>query len=118
MRRLALALLLTGCADRSAEVEADYTQEVARACTSYCVRGLECVAEPTFETSEECVADCTDIDALYESSDCGEAFRDYIGCMGDTQTCEDWDAADQTVCANEVVRLFELACGSEGENEG
>lgn len=116
MRRLALGLLLvTGCADRSAEVEVDYTQEVERLCEGYCTRGLECIAEPLIETQEECVEVCAEVDTFYENSDCGEAFRGYIACMGTTQTCEDWDAAHDTMCADEVARLWELSCGARGE---
>jgi hypothetical protein len=67
MRRLALGLLVaTGCADRSAELEVDYTLEVARMCEAYCTRGLECIAEPLIETQEECVEVCTGLDIYYE----------------------------------------------------
>lgn len=119
MRRLALGLLLvTGCADRSAEVEVDYTQEVERLCEAVCTRGLECNADPPLETQEECVEFCTEVDEFYENSDCGEAFRGYYGCMGDIQTCEVWDAAHETVCADEFDTMLALKCGGREEEGG
>lgn len=121
MRSLAaLAMVLvTACGDRTADIERDFSEDVERICASMCARVMECRVPPLFETSEACEASCAMPGFMYDDSPCGEALRDYIGCIGSTQSCAEYlDTlevdADVFTCQQEGAAFAALKCGAEG----
>jgi hypothetical protein len=115
---LVVAMVTPACASRTGDIAEDFTEDVHRICHSMCEMNLACRDPPAFETFEECFADCSGPELIYEDSECGQAFRDHFECLGNTANCEEFldtnnvDAAEFT-CMETNLTIVGLKCGAQ-----
>lgn len=122
MRVLALGFssalaVLAACSSRQLDVEVDYTEEVLQICDAMCEKSATC-EDPPFVEYDECMEKCTVSGGLHEDSACGQAFRDFVACLGGTANCEEYldtrnNHAEDFTCKEENLHAAELKCGAQ-----
>jgi hypothetical protein len=114
----ALVLLLplvVGCSDR--QIEPDYSDIIHDSCEAACPITTECVADPLYATTEECIETCS---TSYDEDDLNQCDSRVLAlsfCIG-TLTCEEYqehlmtlDDGDPSIdpdykCAAELEALY------------
>jgi hypothetical protein len=116
-----LCATAAACGDRIAEIDQDFTDEVRRICVDNCTMDLACREPQWFDTYAECEAVCLDTPYIYNDTDCGQARRDLVACIGSTATCELYNDtnnvhADDYTCKAEKDDWLSLECGQNDED--
>lgn len=84
---LLLPLGLLGCSDR--QIEPDYSDLIRDACEAGCPITTECVADPYYASTEECIEMCTDSYDESALTQCDSRGLELDFCTG-SLTCEEY----------------------------
>jgi hypothetical protein len=79
--------LVLGCSDR--QIEPDYSDIIHDACEAACPITTECVADPLYATTEECIEMCSSHYDEKELNQCDSRGFESDFCTG-TLTCEEY----------------------------
>lgn len=120
---LVAGMMVAACGAGSLDYDEDFTKEVEQICADYCDVNLACREPAWFESDEACVHSCLHSAFIYNDTDCGEAKRAVVACVGSQPTCELYDDtlnvhAEVYTCQAETEHRAKLseACGQSDEN--
>lgn len=102
--------LLLGCSDRKAEP--DYSELFAEACEVACPVTTECVSDPVYASTEECISTCTSLSPTDDLNQCQSRSLEYELCLG-TLTCDEYIEYRMTVGDDDPTIPPNFKCAAE-----
>ena len=87
-RTLALVglLALGGCSER--QIEPDYSEYIEEVCTAVCPVTTECVDEPFYSSTEECIAGCSTAETWDDLNQCDSRSLELSACIAELSCAE------------------------------
>jgi hypothetical protein len=104
--------VVSGCSDR--QIEPDYSDIIRDACEAACPITTECIADPYYASTEECIEMCSSGYGEKDLNQCDSRSLENDFCTG-SLTCEEYQEYDMSVGDSDPSIDPNFKCAAELE---